>query len=615
MRGDIGAVLAAALLAPALGGVIVAQGGDQFLDGIGETALVARYPFNGSAEDSSRNHFHAALHGSGAAYVEDARFGRVLELAGNGSHAQLPGHTLTGEDAISVTGWLYLPTGASGPFFDFGQGASRRLFATVSAADGFTAGFAAGAARGKTEPRAIPVNQWVHLAVVLDPANRLLATYVDGALAGQAANVGVSAAQVIGEGSAVTTRLFVGRSQDDGGETLHGKLRDVRLYRVALTAAQVTAIHKAASTRTGGSGRGGDPAPAISTAAIPRESSLALRLDRIPDIQVDTTVGSLPRLPREIPAVYRDKVQGPKVRVIWPAPRDNSQVTTPGTYTVTGRIPGTAFEPKATVTVRPASTTAPAPARTLETFPLGRVVLNQDTKGRDTPFLRNRDTFIKALAATNPDSFLYNFRDAFGQPQPPGASPLGGWDTQTTRLRGHASGHYLSAIAQAYAGTTYDESLRASFLQKMNYLIDTLYDLSQKSGRPASPGGPFNADPTRVPPGPGRAGTIQTSGPERSGPTPGTGGGASSAPIRPTSSSCWNRAPPTARRTPRSGRLTTRCTRSSPACSTATRWAATARPWRSPRAWVRGPTRGSGFSRPTCASPCGAATSPGSTAA
>ncbi len=118
-------------------------------------------------------------------------------------------------------------------------------------------------------------------------------------------------------------------------------------------------------------------------------------------------------------------------------------------------------------------------------------------------------TAISSSAAwrqSNPDSFLYNFRDAFGQKQPEGVKPLGGWDSQTTRLRGHASGHYLSAIAQAYAGTTYDEALRANFLQKMNYLIDTLYDLSQKSGRPAQEGGQFNADPTAVPPGPGRTG-------------------------------------------------------------------------------------------------------------
>jgi len=506
MQGYLSAVLAGALLAPVMTGFIAAQGGDQFLDGIGETALVARYLFNGNAEDSSRNHFHATLRGTGAAYVEDARFGRALELAGTGSHVQLPGNAFSGEDTISVTGWLYLPTGASGPFFDVGQGASSRLFAAVSAASGFSAGFAAGAARGGTEPRAVPVNQWVHLAVVLDPVNRLLTTYLDGARAGQAANVGVNAAQLINQGSADANRLYLGRSQDEGGATLHGRLRDVRLYRVALTDAQVAAIVNASSARPGGRGRGGAPAPVISTAAIPRESPLASRLDRVPDIQAETTVGRLPRLPREIPAVYRDKATGPTVRVIWPSPKDNSQVAAPGTYTVTGRVPGTAFEPKATVTVTPAGQAAPAPVRTVEPFALGRVVLNQDTQGRDTPFIRNRDKFITALAATSPDSFLYNFRDAFGQPQPAGATQLGGWDNQTTRLRGHASGHYLSAIAQAYAGTTYDESLRANFLRKMNYLIDTLYDLSQKSGRPATEGGPFNADPIRVPPGTGRAG-------------------------------------------------------------------------------------------------------------
>ena len=52
----------------------------------------------------------------------------------------------------------------------------------------------------------------------------------------------------------------------------------------------------------------------------------------------------------------------------------------------------------------------------------------------------------------------------------------------------------------------------------MNYLVDTLYDLSQKSGRPAQPGGPSVSDPTAVPVGPGResydsnlrAGAIRT---------------------------------------------------------------------------------------------------------
>src|SRR5262245_24143956 len=49
------------------------QGGDQFLDGIGETSLTARYQLESNAEDSSRNQFHATLKGTGS-FVEDALF-------------------------------------------------------------------------------------------------------------------------------------------------------------------------------------------------------------------------------------------------------------------------------------------------------------------------------------------------------------------------------------------------------------------------------------------------------------------------------------------------------------------------------------------------------------
>ena len=86
------------------GQVQTTGGGDQFLDGIGETALVARYVFNGNAEDRSRNNLHAALRGDGTAFVQDPRFGQtVLQLSGKGGYVQLPGQALSGEDAMSVT--------------------------------------------------------------------------------------------------------------------------------------------------------------------------------------------------------------------------------------------------------------------------------------------------------------------------------------------------------------------------------------------------------------------------------------------------------------------------------------------------------------------------------
>jgi DUF1680 family protein len=491
------AIVSSLLLAFVYVGTDQGQGGDQFLDGIGETGLVARYALTGNAEDSSRNHFHAALRGSGGTFVEDPLFRNVLLLTADGSHLQVPAEALSAEDTISVSGWLFLPTGASGPFFDFGKDTGDRLYA-IASRDGFhAAAVAGGTVRGETAPKPLVENQWAHLAVVFDPARRVLTTYVDGAKAGEATDVAMDV---------TPTRLFVGRSQDDAAATLHGRLRDLRIYRVALTAEQVATIrNNALSGRQSTRGRGA-PAPEISTAAIPRESPLAALVSHIPDVTVETTVGNLPRLPGTLPAVYRSAARGPEVRVIWPSPSDNSEVAKPGTYTVTGKVPGTAFEPKATVIVKVPVGTLTPPSRLVEAFALSQVVLERDAHGRETPFIKNRDKFIRGLAASNPDSFLYNFRDAFGQPQPAGANPLEGWDNQTTRLRGHASGHYLTAIAQAYASTTYDEALRANFLQKMNYLIDTLYDLSRRSGRPANEGGPSVADPTAVPPGPERKG-------------------------------------------------------------------------------------------------------------
>jgi DUF1680 family protein len=482
------------------------QGGDQFLDGIGETGLVARYVFGDNAEDSSRNQFHASLRGAGAEFVDDGQFRRVLLLTGDGSHVQLPGQTLAGEDTLSIAGWLYLPTGASGPVFDLGQNASSRLFAVASRSGVRASIVSGGAVRGMASSGAVAENQWVHFAVVLEPASRSLTIYLDGARVARADNVAVDVTQVVNQTSTSANRFFLGRSQEDGASTLHARMRDVRIYRIALVEQQAATIRANALAVGPSPARGRDTPPSISTAAIPRESPLASRVSKVSDITVETTVGTLPRLPRTVRATYRDDKQGLDVGVLWPSPTDTSAVAAPGSYTITGRVAGTTLAPKATVIVKvPVGITTP-PSRLAETFPLDQVVLDRDAAGRETPFIRNRDKFVRGLAATNPDSFLYNFRDAFGQPQPAGAQRLEGWDDQTTRLRGHASGHYLSAIAQAYASTTYDDALRANFLQKMNYLIDTLYDLSQKSGKPAKAGGPFGADPTAVPPGEGRAG-------------------------------------------------------------------------------------------------------------
>ena len=135
-------------------------GGDQFLDGIGETALVARYVFNGNERDASRNTLHATLRGSGASYVDDARFGKVLSLpGGKGAYVQIPGQALEGVDAISVSGWIQVRSSEPAQrFFDFGQSANSNFFCVpvgVSASEGFRAGITRTGLAGALGPQAV----------------------------------------------------------------------------------------------------------------------------------------------------------------------------------------------------------------------------------------------------------------------------------------------------------------------------------------------------------------------------------------------------------------------------------------------------------------------------
>ncbi|MBN1939603.1 MAG: glycoside hydrolase family 127 protein, partial [Candidatus Aminicenantes bacterium] len=486
-----------------LKGLPAQTAGDQILDGIGETALIARYIFDGNTEDRSRNHFHAVAVSGEPTYPEERPFGKVLFLQGGA--LRLPGRALAGIDNLSVTCWVNLDSADPGQvLFDFGGKTGRGLFCLLTGPDeasGFRVGTSAADAGGGQEltSKANSSGRWFHVAVVLDAAHSTLTGYVMGREVGRVEDLKMRFEDILDRDQPDQNRLFIGRALDSEEPGLRAKLRDLRLYSISLSEEQVRAIAFGAA-----GGMGGGRRRAVEPAA-PALRSLALGLRAVPDISVETTTGVLPHLPVRIPGIYENGVSGPPVRVIWPSPADNSAVLNPGTYTVTGTVPGTAFQPKAVVSVKPAE--APAAAaelkRLLEPFPLGRVVLNRDIDGRDTLFMKNRDKFITMLAKVNPDNFLYNFRDAFGLPQPAGAVQLGGWDDQTTRLRGHATGHYLSALAQAYAGSVYDAALQANFLKKMNDMIDTLYDLSQKSGRPAEAGGPCNSDPTTVPPGPG----------------------------------------------------------------------------------------------------------------
>ncbi len=488
---------------------VIAQTGDQILDGIGETDLIARYLFQDNVKDWTRNNLHGNIHSSHFEFVDDERFGTVLSLPENSeTYISLPGQWLSGQESLSVTGWIYMHSAKNGQvIFDFGKNNDHHFFASPTGPvneDGFQTVIKNDAEESTANAPAPIVDKWYHFAVVFNLPSKTLSIYINGEHVSEVKNVEVRLDQIFGEPSGKANKAFIGKFIHTNHGFLNARLYDFRIYRIALNKEQISGI----CNRSKNDSEASSQQKKIAKQDLPQFPKTTPQLynaylTSVPDIQVGTVEGILPVMPRYLKGSYRDNIEGPDVRVLWPAPEDNTQALAPGTYTVTGSIPGTVLHPKAVVTVKEAEKVE-TPVRTLEPFGLDQVTLNRDLHGNKTKFMENRDKFLTGLGNTNPDDFLYMFRNAFGQEQPEGAEPLGGWDSQETKLRGHATGHYLSALSQAYAGTGYDKPLQAAFEAKLDYLVNTLYDLSQLSGRPQTPGGEFVSDPKEVPPATGK---------------------------------------------------------------------------------------------------------------
>jgi len=488
-----------------------AQNGDQILDGIGETGMIARYLFNGNVKDWSRNNLHAKAQGAEIKFVTDNRFGKVLSLSGaNNTFITIPGEALTDLESLSISGWIYLRSNQAGQrFFDFGKDATKHFFAApfgTKEQEGYQVLITAekGLKKGAVSP-ALEMNRWVYLTIVIDVPSKSMITYVDSKPVSETKDIPLELSEVLGQQAAEKKLLYIGKSLLQGDPFLNAMVHDFRIYRVPLSRRQIAGIYRSSQKGTQeGSvnlGKREDDLPrfSLSTAQL-----YTAYLVSVSDVKVETAVGNLPRIPSYVQGIYKNEMKGPEVRVLWPSAMDNSAVLKPGTYTVTGRVAGTDFKPKALITVKKSGKTA-TPVSKLAAFDLDKVLLEADAHGHETKFIENRDKFIKTLATTDPNSFLYMFRHAFGQKQPEGAKPLGVWDSQDTKLRGHATGHYLSAIAQAYAGTGYDKALQANFSGKMEYMVNTLYELSQLSGKPKKAGDTYVSDPMAVPFGPGKS--------------------------------------------------------------------------------------------------------------
>jgi DUF1680 family protein len=484
-------------------GAVKAQG-DQILDGIGETSMIARYVLNGDLRDWSRNNLHAS-HGGQAKFATDQRFGNVLNLTGESTDfIKIPAEALTDFESISISAWVFLRSDKAGQYlFDFGKNATSHFFAApagTTSHKGLQTQITSNGNHTAANSVGIELNKWVLLTVVVNIPSKTLTNYIDGVAVGTSNNIPNELDEVF----AGQNQLFIGKSILGGSSNINALVRDFRIYRVPLTPNQINGILNA--TRRGASNRGVNTVRQednLPTFTVSQSQLYNKYLVSVSDVTVSTAIGELPRLPSFVDGTYEGLANGPKVRVIWPAPNDNNTVLSAGKYTIEGTVPGTDFKPKAVVTVD-AGKKSSTPGLKLAPFHLSHVTLDADANNEETKFIENRDKFINTLAKTDPNSFLYMFRHAFGQPQPEGAKALGTWDSKDTKLRGHATGHYLTAIAQSYASTSHDKTLQANFLQKMNTMVNTLYDLQQLSGKPKAGQASHVADPTKVPMGPGK---------------------------------------------------------------------------------------------------------------
>jgi DUF1680 family protein len=490
-----------------------AQSGDQILDGIGETGIIARYMFNGDLKDWSRNNLHAKAQSAHSHFVNDIQFGKVLSLSGNSDDfISLPAASLADIESLSLSSWIKLRSNQPGQYlFDFGKSETSHFFAAPFGLD-VKKGFQIMITSAKNGENGMvtsfpELNKWVHVAIVIDVSSKSIIAYINGKPVGEGKDTPSELKDIFNQLADEGNLLFIGKSLKSAKSNLNAMIHDFRIYRVALSKTQVLNIYKNSVNPKGTTNGNGVNVSNLKDdiQQFPKTKPQLYNayLEKVDEVEVATEIGVLPRLPNYIQGTYRQIKNGPNVRVLWPFPDDNSSVLRPGQYVVYGQIPGTQIRPKAIVTVG-AEKKSIAPVLKLKTFGLDRVSLGNDLLGHQTKFTENRDKFISTLAKTDPNSFLYMFRHAFGQKQPVGAIPLGVWDTQDTKLRGHASGHYLTAIAQAYASTSYDKALQENFSNKMKYMVNTLYELSQLSGKPRVAGQSFVSDPVAIPFGPGK---------------------------------------------------------------------------------------------------------------
>ncbi|MCD8304159.1 MAG: glycoside hydrolase family 127 protein [Prevotellaceae bacterium] len=206
------------------------------------------------------------------------------------------------------------------------------------------------------------------------------------------------------------------------------------------------------------------------------------RVKSVEPVSVLCPEGSAPRLPWQVLVTYSDGARE------WRQTRwTNSALATElrecempagSEYTVSGYIIGDnstdqGFPLTASVRVTNGEE-ADEPKVVAEPLPLADVRLT----GRNR-LTSNRDRDVRLLLSLDLSQQLYNYRDTYGL-STDGYTESDGWDSPTTKLKGHGTGHYMSALAFALAGET-DETLRDSLRERIRTLVFQLRECQERT--------------------------------------------------------------------------------------------------------------------------------------
>ncbi len=193
-------------------------------------------------------------------------------------------------------------------------------------------------------------------------------------------------------------------------------------------------------------------------------------------VQVDAPEGTAPRLPYLVWVTYADGT-GAWRQVKWTnslreTEEEEASLPSGSAYTVRGYILGdnttdNGYPLDAQVTVVAAAAAVPAPTPVARPLPLGSVRLIGENR-----LTSNRDLDVRNLLSLDITQQLYNYRDTYGLPTE-GYTRSDGWDSPTTKLKGHGSGHYMSALAFAFAGTD-DPALKDALRKNIRRMVDEL---------------------------------------------------------------------------------------------------------------------------------------------